>query len=174
MPETTDASAPNQQLSDLRARLAEQGAQPTDADLGQALLSIGDLRESVADCSPQDQQALGVLMMRLAENPALLSAFSQVQTSIEAVALAEAQGITISAEIFDALHAAPQELDDSALAQVTGGMVGTITVGLGIVAAVVTGMAYANKAEAFLYSDSSSFLGDGIRNFGKTVLGNVP
>lgn len=174
MPETTDASAPNQQLMALRARLAEQGAQPTDADLGLALLSVRDLTESVADCSLQDRQALGVLMVRLAENPALLAAFSQAQTSAEAVGLAESQGITISTEILDALHAAPQELDDAALAQVTGGILGTITFGLGIAAVVVGGLATANKAEAFLYSDSSSFLGDGIRNFGKTVLGYVP
>lgn len=165
---------PNQQLMALRARLAEQGAQPTDADLGLALLSVHDLTESVADCSPQDRQSLGVLMVRLAENPALLAEFSQAQTSAQAVVLAEAQGITISAEILDALYAAPQELDDAALAQVTGGIIGTITVGLGIAAAVVGGLAAANKVEAFLYSDSSSFLGDGIRNVGKTVLGYVP
>jgi hypothetical protein len=32
----------------------------------------------------------------------------------------------------------------------------------------------ANDVEAFLYSDSSSFLGDGIRNTGKKVLGWLP
>lgn len=174
MRDSIDRLAPDQQLLALRARLAEQGGQPTDADLGLALLSVRDLTESVARCSPQDQQSLAVLMVRLAETPALLAEFSQAQTSAEAVALAEAQGITISTEILDALHAAPQELDDAALAQVTGGIIGTITIGVGIAAAVVSGLAAANKAEAFLYSDSSSFLGDGIRNFGKTVLGYVP
>ena len=174
MRDSIDRLAPDQQLLALRARLAEQGTQPTDADLGLALLSARGLRESVADCSQQDQQSLGELMVRLAENPAFLEGFSQVQTTAEAVAMAEAQRITISAEILDALNAAPQELDDAALAQVTGGIIGTITIGVGIAAAVVGGLAYANKAEAFLYSDSSSFLGDGIRNFGKTVLGYVP
>lgn len=174
MRDSMAAIAPDQQLLELRTRLAEQGARPTDADLGLALLAVCGLSECVADFALQDQQSLGTLMVRLAETPALLAEFVQAQTSVDAVALAQAQGITVSAEILDALHAAPQELDDAALAQVTGGIIGTITLGIGIATTVLGVLAMANKAESFLHSDSSSFLGDGIRNAGKTVLGFLP
>lgn len=165
---------PEQQLRELRARLAEQGAEPADAELGLALLGLKGLTEAVDHFPLHEQQALGVLLVRLAETPALLSGFTQAQTLADAVALAQEQGIAISAEILEALHAAPQELDDAALSQVTGGVIGTITVGLGIAATVVGVLAIANDVEAYLYSDSSSWLGNGIRNAGKAVLGYVP
>lgn len=167
-------SSPGAQLTLLREVLAQQGASPADADLGLALLQAKGLAPVVADFPSQEQQALGLLLIRLAESSSLLAAFAQAPTASAAVDLATAQGITISTAILEALQQAPQELDDEALAQVTGGVVGALTVGLGVVATVFAVLTVANQAEAFLYSDSSSFLGDDIRNTGKTVLGLLP
>ncbi|MFM1812405.1 MAG: hypothetical protein RLZZ336_1343 [Cyanobacteriota bacterium] len=164
----------DQQLRHLRTQLSEQGHDLSDRELGLRLLNLRGLDEALSGFPQDDRDALGRFLVKLAESPALATSLVQLQTADQAAALAAEAGCPVSPAILVAMHEAPQDLNDEDLAQVTGGIIGAITVGVGIAAAVVGVLAVANDVEAFLYSDSSSFLGDGIRNTGKTVLGWVP
>jgi len=166
--------ATDQQLSNLRTQVSQLGLELSDTHLGQYLLSCQGLDEALAGFAQDERDALGRFLVKLAESPDLTTSLVQAQTAEQASALAAAVGCPVSPAILEAMHEAPQDLNDDDLAQVTGGIIGTITVGMGIASTVVTGLALANKAEAFLYSDSSSFLGDDIRNSGKKVLGLLP
>ena len=162
------------QLHNLRTQLSLQGHDVSDRELGRRLLSLRGLDDALAGFPQDDRDALGRFLVKLAESPALTLLLVEMQTAEQASALAAESGCPVSPAILVAMHEAPQELDDKDLAQVTGGIIGTITIGIGIAAAVVSVLGVANDVEAFLYSDSSSFLGDGIRNTGKKVLGWLP
>lgn len=162
------------QLSNLRTRLCEQGHEFSDTELGLRLLSLRGLDDALAGFSQDEREALGRFLVKLAESPGLTLSLVQVQTADQASALAAEAGCPVTPAILMAMHEAPQVLNDEDLEQVTGGIIATITIGVGIAAAVVGALGVANDVEAFLYSDSSSFLGDGIRNTGKTVLGWLP
>jgi hypothetical protein len=162
------------QLSNLRTQLSEHGHAFSDTELGLRLLSLRGLDDALAGFHQDERDALGRFLVKLAESPALTTSLVQVQTADQASALAAAAGCLVSPAILEAMHEAPQDLNDDDLAQVTGGIIATITLGIGIAAAVVGVLGVANDVEAFLYSDSSSFLGDGIRNTGKKVLGWLP
>ena len=166
--------ATDQQLHHLRTQLSQQGHDVSDRELGLRLLSLRGLDDALDGFAQDERDALGCFLVKLAESPGLTHALVQVQTAEQAASLAAEAGCPVSPAILMAMHEAPQDLDDEDLAQVTGGIIATITIGVGIAAAVVGALGVANDVEAFLYSDSSSFLGDGIRNTGKTVLGWVP